>query len=246
MPSTRPSRLATFAAFVGGTAALLVLGGPLLANVGAILPMQAFTLFLLGSLLGLVALVLGGIGLLVTRGGVAGRDRAWFAVGIGAVLLLTVLAGALPGRDLPRINDITTDPGDPPGFEAAAREEANRGRDMGYDPEFEALQRAGYPDLAPIRLPVSPAVAFERVQGAIAALGWEEVLADPAGGRIEARETSRIFRFVDDIAIRIRPADGGSVVDVRSKSRDGQGDLGANAARVRALGDALGSDARAR
>lgn len=239
MPSTRPSLLATFAAFVGAAAALLVIGGPLLANVGAILPMQAFTLFLLGSLLGFVALVLGGIGLLVTRGGVAGRDRAWFAVGIGAVLLLTVLAGALPGGDVPRINDITTDLGDPPGFEAAAREEANRERDMGYDPEFAELQRAGYPDLAPILLPAPPAEAYERVRGAVEALGWEIVQSDPARGHLEARETSRIFRFVDDIAIRIRPADGGSVVDVRSKSRDGQGDLGANAARIDALGDAL-------
>ena len=246
MPSTRPSLLATFAAFVGAAAALLVIGGPLLANVGAILPMQAFTLFLLGSLLGLIGLVLGGIGLGVTRGGVAGRDRAWFAVGIGAVLLLTLLAGALPGRDLPRINDITTDPSDPPGFEAATREEANRGRDMGYDPEFEALQRAGYPDLAPIRLPVPPAEAYERVQDAVASLDWDLVQSDPARGHIEARETSRIFRFVDDIAIRIRPADGGSVVDVRSKSRDGQGDLGANAARIRALGDALATEAAGR
>ncbi len=242
MPSTRPSRVATFAAFVGAAAALLVVGGPLLANVGAILPMKAFTLFLLGSLLGLIGLVLGGIGLGVTRGGVAGRGRAWFAVGIGAVLLLTLLAGALPGRDLPRINDITTDPSDPPVFEAAARDDANRGRDMGYDPAFEALQRAGYPDFAPIRLPVPPAEAYERVQVAVASLGWNLVQSDPARGYIEARETSRIFRFVDDIAIRIRPADGGSVVDVRSKSRDGQGDLGANAARIDALGDALAAE----
>jgi len=246
MPSTRPSRLASLAAFIAGAGALLVVAGPLLANLGAILPMQAFTLFLLGSLLGLVALVLGGIGLLVTRGGVAGRDRAWFAVGIGAVLLLTVLAGALPGRDLPRINDITTDPSDPPTFEAAAREEPNRGRDMGYDPGFAALQRGSYPDLAPIRLPIPPADAHARALRAVEALGWELALSHPAGGRIEARETSRMFRFVDDIAIRIRPADGGSVVDVRSKSRDGQGDLGANAARIEALGDALAADAGGR
>jgi uncharacterized protein (DUF1499 family) len=39
----------------------------------------------------------------------------------------------------------------------------------------------------------------------------------------------------------VRPADGGSVVDVRSKSRDGQGDLGANARRIRAFRTALGS-----
>jgi uncharacterized protein (DUF1499 family) len=57
---------------------------------------------------------------------------------------------------------------------------------------------------------------------------------DPAGGTLLARETSTIFRFVDDVVVRVRPAaGGGSIVDVRSKSRVGRGDIGANAARIR-------------
>ena len=48
-----------------------------------------------------------------------------------------------------------------------------------------------------------------------------------------------IFRFVDDIAIRVRPTASGTVVDVRSKSRDGRGDLGANAERIRAFTSAF-------
>jgi uncharacterized protein (DUF1499 family) len=52
--------------------------------------------------------------------------------------------------------------------------------------------------------------------------------------------TSRLFGFHDDIAIRVRPeADGTSRIDVRSKSRDGQGDLGVNAARIRTFVAAL-------
>jgi uncharacterized protein (DUF1499 family) len=242
VPNARPSFLAIVAAAIAGTALVLVVAGPLLANLGAIAPLQAFGLFALGSLLGLVGLVLGGIGLRVTRGGVAGRERAWFAVATGAVLVLVLLAAALPGRDLPRINDITTDPSDPPSFDAAADEAPNVGRDMGYDPTFAAIQREGYPDLAPVRLPVPPAAAYERALGAVDELGWERVASDPSQGRIEARETSRLFRFVDDIVIRVRAADGGSVVDVRSKSRDGRGDLGANAARIRAFVDALAAD----
>jgi uncharacterized protein (DUF1499 family) len=50
---------------------------------------------------------------------------------------------------------------------------------------------------------------------------------------------TRIFRFVDDIVVRVRPSNGGSIVDVRSKSRDGRGDMGANAARIRAFRDKL-------
>jgi len=63
--------------------------------------------------------------------------------------------------------------------------------------------------------------------------------ADPAAGTIEATDTSRIFRFVDDIVVRIRPEAEGARIDVRSKSREGKGDLGANAARIRRLRDAL-------
>jgi len=56
---------------------------------------------------------------------------------------------------------------------------------------------------------------------------------DSTTGMIEAVVTTTVFGFQDDVAIRVRPADGGSVVDVRSKSRDGKGDLGVNANRIR-------------
>jgi len=47
--------------------------------------------------------------------------------------------------------------------------------------------------------------------------------------------TSDLCRFHDDFAVRVRPDDGGAVVDMRSKSRDGKGDLGANAERIRSF-----------
>jgi uncharacterized protein (DUF1499 family) len=65
------------------------------------------------------------------------------------------------------------------------------------------------------------------------------VAVDPAAGTLEANETTRLFHFVDDVVVRVRPSDGGSVVDVRSKSRDGRGDMGVNAKRIRAFRDAL-------
>ncbi len=52
---------------------------------------------------------------------------------------------------------------------------------------------------------------------------------------LEATQTSRIFRFVDDICVRLRPDGTATLIDVRSKSRVGQGDLGANAKRIRAF-----------
>ena len=66
-------------------------------------------------------------------------------------------------------------------------------------------------------------------------LGWVITYSDPEGGVLEATETSRIFRFVDDISVRLRADGAATVIDVRSKSRVGQGDLGANAKRIEAF-----------
>ena len=68
---------------------------------------------------------------------------------------------------------------------------------------------------------------------------WEVTHADAESGRIEATATSRVFHFVDDIVIRVRPDGAGSRVDLRSRSRVGQSDLGANAKRIHAYGAEL-------
>jgi uncharacterized protein (DUF1499 family) len=58
---------------------------------------------------------------------------------------------------------------------------------------------------------------------------------DRASGRLEASATSSIFHFVDDVVVRVRATAEGARVDVRSRSRDGRGDLGVNAARIRTV-----------
>jgi uncharacterized protein (DUF1499 family) len=66
-------------------------------------------------------------------------------------------------------------------------------------------------------------------------LGWEIVAVDRARGVLEAIDTTFWFRFKDDIVVRLRDrAQGGTRVDVRSKSRIGRSDLGTNARRIRA------------
>ena len=109
------------------------------------------------------------------------------------------------------------------------------------DPETPSKQRESYGDLAPIVLPLLPGEALVKARDTAEELGWEILATDSADGRIEATETSTLFRFVDDIAIRIRanPEGGGSTVDLRSTSRDGVSDLGANAERIRAFRDAM-------
>ena len=119
----------------------------------------------------------------------------------------------------------------------AGAQPANRGRDLAYPGEsFAAQQRRGYPDLATLDRVATPQETFADALAAADRLGWVIVAGDPARLRFEAYEETSFFHFVDDVVVRVRPdSSGGSLVDVRSKSRDGQGDIGANAARIRAF-----------
>jgi fatty-acyl-CoA synthase len=86
--------------------------------------------------------------------------------------------------------------------------------------------------------PAPPEAAFEAILMLVKERGWKIVTDDTDAGRIEATETSFWFDFKDDVMIRIQPTDeGGSRIDVRSASRVGLSDLGANAKRVRNLLD---------
>ncbi len=239
-----PSRVATLAAALGLAAAVAFILGPAAIQIGAVSPFVGFRIFGLGLLLGVLALVFGAAGLWRTRAaaGRHGRRRAVVGMGLGLTIVTIVVLAAGSAGNVPIINDVTTDPKDPPVFTAAQQIEANHDRDLGYPGDDVARQqRAGYPDLAPIHLNDPPDSAFARAERAAAALNWEITVRDPTTGVFEAVEVTRIFRFVDDIVVRVRmsPDGNASVVDVRSKSRDGRGDIGANAARIRAFRDAL-------
>lgn len=215
---------------LGIAAVVAFVVGPLLAHLGALPALGGFGLFALGGLLGIVATVVGIIGAL--RGGGAG-------VGLvcGALVTVVFLISAAGGGKVPRINDITTDTTNPPQFVAAGSIPANQGRDLTYPgPSFAEQQRAGYPDLAPLQLAASPDEAYKRVEAAAQQMPrWRLTRNDAAAHAIEGVDTTWLFQFKDDFVIEVRPQDGGSVVQMRSKSRDGKGDIGANAARIKAF-----------
>ncbi|MCP5058454.1 MAG: DUF1499 domain-containing protein [bacterium] len=228
------SKLALVAGVLGALALFDAVMGPILIHLGLVSPMFGFQwLFLLGVLEGLIALVLGLIALRMTGAGsgTSGRNLAWLGVGSGTVMLLVLLATAGPSRNVPPINDISTDLDDPPAFSV---DPADRARDMAYPEDFKPQVRTAYPDLAAQPTAAEPARALELAEATAKKLGWEVVAVEAAAGTVLARDTTGIFQFVDDIVVRVRPAEGGgSLVDVRSKSRDGRSDLGANAARIR-------------
>ena len=231
-----PSRVAIWAQRFGLAGLALFVLGPLLNHLPGVPPMAGFATFGLGLLDGLLALLVGSIALWITRpgSGVAGRGAAMVGAGIGAGLFAVVIAINSAGMGGPRINDITTDTADAPSFVAIARLLPER--DYAYPgASFSELQQTAYPDVVTFELAMPPAQAFAAAKQAAGELGWEIVEEDPASGRLEATHTTALFRFVDDLVVRIRPQGAGSRVDMRSKSRDGQGDVGANAARIRAF-----------
>lgn len=151
---------------------------------------------------------------------------------LGLVLSLPVLiaAGAWQYATLttPPINDISTDTEDPPVFWFTATP-------SDYPAQNTAPQRAAYPDVRPLELPLPLDEAFAAALALVQARGWEVLSAEPADGQIEAIATSRLFGFEDEVAIRVTETDTGARIDMRSRSRLGQIDRGANARRIKAF-----------
>ena len=215
----------------------LLLVGPVAAYAHILPPLAGFSLVLLAVLVGVVfGIGLAGAAAFATVTGKSWRPRAVRAAIVPLLVGLPVLGLASMSK-VPAIHDISTDLTDRIEFTPEVIAIS-----MNKDPEgdqralVESLQKSGYPEIAPILLSVPPDQAFARANKvAVAMPGWQVTHVDAEKGRIEATATSKLFHFVDDIVIRVRP-DGaaGSRVDLRSRSRVGQSDLGANAARIRA------------
>jgi uncharacterized protein (DUF1499 family) len=165
------------------------------------------------------------------------RVRPWVpltALCIGIVAAVPGMLLVSKAKSVPRIHDISTDTADPPAFVALmpARKASPNGMDYG-GAAIAAEQQKGYPDIKPLIVKDAPNAAVQRAIDAARSLGWDIAASDAAAGRIEATDTTSWFGFKDDIVIRVRPEGDGSRVDVRSVSRVGLSDLGANAERVR-------------
>lgn len=136
-------------------------------------------------------------------------------------------------RTVPAIHNITTDIADPPQFDAVI---ALRGDDKNphtYDADLLGPQQtSAYPNLKTLVVATDKASAHAKSLSIAESLGWEVVAEDLSKGIIEATETTAMWQFKDDIVIRIQEAKGGVEIDLRSVSRVGQSDLGANAKRI--------------
>jgi len=226
---TAPGKWTTRIARATMVVALLVLlAGP--ATKFGLLPWQAgLGIFALAALLAGSGGLFSVVSLLRRRGGLVAMIAAAAGIAAFAVLIATVVAA----RAVPPINDITTDPANPPAFVTITT--ATRGADaapLGYDPGFAAQQAAAYPEVRPLIVESPPEEVFPKMLAAAKAMDWEIVSSDPASGRIEATATVPWWGFKDDIVVVMSPNGGGTRVDVRSKSRVGKSDLGVNAERI--------------
>lgn len=177
-------------------------------------------LFALSGLLGAIALLSGLIAW--HRGSTLGAAAAL----VGLIVMLIPASGIVRAIGKPMIHDITTSPDDVPQFRTL--------KVAPYDPAIAGIQRAAYPDVAPLLLAVPPSEAFARVRN-VASQEWEIASARPEDGALEATATTGFFGFKDDVAVRVRPDANGSRIDMRSVSRVGKSDVGMNAKRIREL-----------
>ena len=184
-----------------------------------------------------LGMVLSLAGAITSRPSHQPRRRGFVSGLLGVLLALPVLGMALQWevatRTYPAINDISTDTEDPPVFWDMPNPTEYPGE------TFAALQRTGYPDIAPLLVKQAPDAVYAQALVLVNERGWAVVASDAAEGRIEAVAISRLFGFADEVALRISPADGGARVDMRSRSRLGKIDRGTNAQRIRAYLDDL-------
>jgi uncharacterized protein (DUF1499 family) len=87
----------------------------------------------------------------------------------------------------------------------------------------------GDPALASIVIPLPLPQALAQVEETLRRLPrWQVQSVDAPTGTIHATRRTRVFRFVDDVTIRLEPTEGGTRIRARSQSRIGKGDLGQN------------------
>ena len=239
--------IAVFAAVVAAMAVALVRlhvidAASALASLGAAVGLSLVALLLVGA-----------ASVVIWRTGQRGAGVA----AVGAVVALLTLAWpaylAFEAMRLPILADISTDIASPPYFSLSRAAFGARG---GYLPaEFTDRARLGqveaYPDVEPIVLDMDVDEAFALVLRTAKAVGWRLIDQRPAGGRTgdahaDFLDQSLIMGLDEDVTIRLRPLVGQTRIDLRSATRHGRHDFGANAKRIAGFAEELQAQLNAR
>lgn len=165
------------------------------------------------------------------------RNLILLAMAISLIPILFVVPQILKARSVPAIHDISTDIDNPPEFLELASARSETENDLVYADEVVgaetgAIQRKAYPGVRTIESDLSVAEAVDRASSILASQGLEVANVDPDSGIVEATATTTWFGFKDDVVVRATEKGGQTLIDVRSVSRVGRSDIGANAARI--------------
>jgi uncharacterized protein (DUF1499 family) len=198
--------------------------------------------------------ILIGLGAFVAiwRNGTRGMSRILLAFLINAIVLAYPAYLALQYNKLPQIHDITTDPVDPPRFEALARLRSGDGANTALYTGLRSAeqQQQAYPNIEPVQLEIPVDRAYAIALRLVNKRKWlviDERAPQPPRrtGTIEAVARTPIMGFREDVAIRVTPDGEDSRVDIRSSSRYFESDLGSNASRITKFIDELSTAADA-
>lgn len=152
---------------------------------------------------------------------------------LSAIPVIGLSMQAAKAKSLPFLHQVTTDTANLPQFSAIVALRGENSNPLAYDrAKLAPLQLAAYPKLKPIISPLDKEQAFAKALEVALSLGWDVVAKNEQQGLIEAVDTTALWAFKDDIAIRVQTVGATSKIDLRSISRVGGTDLGANAARV--------------
>ncbi len=221
-------------------AVVLLFASPLGYKYGVAELMPSFASLLLALTLAVIVFVGGLIMTVVANRKGLIRDRQFLLVAV-AISLIPMIAMGPPiakVRSVPPIHDISTDGLNPPTFDVVIGLRAEAPNDLEYGSEQDSaaalakLQQAAYPQIVTLESDLSVPEAVAQAALVLAQQDLEVVNVDVDNGRVEAVATTFWFGFKDDLVVRIQPTHTGSKIDVRSVSRVGQSDLGANAARI--------------
>jgi uncharacterized protein (DUF1499 family) len=247
------SRLASWARNLAVFAVVAVVVSIVIVRFDFLEMKPALATFLGGLAIAALSILFGLAGFAaIWQNGSRGMARILLAFLIdGAILAYPAYLG-LQYRKLPAIHDITTDPIDPPRFDALARVRTGDGTNTAvYAGLYSAeQQRQFYPDIEPIELEIPVDRAYAIARQLVIKRKWlviDEREPQPPRriGRIEAVARTPIMGFREDISIRVVPDGDDSRVDIRSASRYFESDLGSNASRVTKFIDDLNTAADA-
>src|SRR5215468_8737624 len=247
------SGLATWSRNLAVFAVVAVVVSILILRFGFLEIKPALATFFAGLAIAVLSILLGLAGFAaIWQNGSRGMPRILLAFLINALMLAYPAYLYLQYRKLPPIHDITTDPIDPPRFEALARLRSGDGANTAvYAGLYSAeQQRQAYPDIEPVELEISVDRAYAITLQLVTKRKWLVIDERPPTpprriGRIEAVARTPIMGFREDVSIRIQPDGEDSRVDIRSSSRYFDSDLGSNAARISRLIDDLSAAAEA-